>query len=87
MKVQNDKIQHFGVCLVCAMCISFICAVMSEDAPTAMFAGVSSALALGVGKEYGDCKAINNTWDWYDIIADAFGALCGSCAGLIALLL
>ena len=45
------------------------------------FAGVACALAMGVGKEYGDECAEGNSWDWDDIAADIVGAIIGS--GLI----
>lgn len=42
------------------------------------FAGVACALAMGVGKEYGDECAENNNWDWQDIAVDIVGAIIGS---------
>ena len=30
-------------------------------------------VGLGLGKEYGDSKAVGNRWDWLDILADALG--------------
>ena len=42
------------------------------------FAGVACALAMGVGKEYGDECAEGNEWDWNDVAADIVGAIIGS---------
>ena len=42
------------------------------------FAGVACALAMGVGKEYGDECAEGNQWSWGDIIYDIFGAIIGA---------
>lgn len=35
-------------------------------------------IGLALGKEYGDYKAHNNHWCWYDIIADLLGIIIGS---------
>ena len=43
-----------------------------------LFAGVACALAMGVGKEYGDECAEGNEWDWNDVAADIVGAIIGS---------
>lgn len=42
------------------------------------FAGVACALAMGVGKEYGDECAEGNQWSWGDILYDIFGAIIGA---------
>ena len=42
------------------------------------FAGVACALAMGMGKEYGDECAEGNNWDWDDIAADVVGAIIGA---------
>lgn len=49
------------------------------------FAGLACALAMGVGKEYGDECAENNNWDWQDIAADIVGAIIG--ASLVCLII
>ena len=49
------------------------------------FSGVACALAMGVGKEYGDECAENNNWDWQDIAADIVGAIIG--ASLVCLII
>ena len=42
------------------------------------FAGVACALAMGIGKEYGDECAEGNEWSWDDIAADIVGAIIGA---------
>ena len=53
------------------------------------FAGVACALAMGIGKEYGDECAEGNSWDWDDIAADIVGAIIGSSVicGIIKLIM
>ena len=53
------------------------------------FAGVACALAMGVGKEYGDECAENKNWDWQDIAVDIVGAIIGSSVicGIIKLIM
>ena len=53
------------------------------------FAGLACALAMGVGKEYGDECAEGNNWDWDDIAADIVGAIIGSSliCGIIKIIL
>ena len=51
------------------------------------FAGVACALAMGVGKEYGDECAEGNYWDWKDIAADCIGALVGAGFAMILTIL
>lgn len=42
------------------------------------FSGLACALAMGVGKEYGDECSEGNNWDWDDIAADIVGAIIGA---------
>lgn len=53
------------------------------------FSGVACALAMGVGKEYGDECAEGNEWDWDDVAADIVGAIIGSSliCGIIKIIL
>ena len=53
------------------------------------FAGVACALAMGVGKEYGDECTEGNNWSWDDIAADIVGAIIGSSlvSGIIKLIM
>jgi uncharacterized protein YfiM (DUF2279 family) len=39
--------------------------------------GAAFALGLGIGKEYGDSRAVGNKWDWLDIVADVLGCAVG----------
>ena len=49
------------------------------------FGGFTSALAMGVGKEYGDECAEGNNWDWSDVLYDVLGGIVG--ASLVCLTL
>ena len=49
------------------------------------FAGLACALAMGVGKEYGDECAESNNWDWDDVLYDVIGGIVG--ASLVCLTL
>lgn len=53
------------------------------------FSGVACALAMGVGKEYGDECAEGNEWDWDDIATDVVGAIIGASliCGIIKIIL
>lgn len=62
-----DKILHFGVCFIASFILTFV----SKDA------GIFFASGLGIGKEYGDSKAVGNHWDNFDLLADGLGLLCG----------
>ena len=42
------------------------------------FSGLACALAMGIGKEYGDECAEGNEWSWDDVAADIVGAIIGS---------
>ena len=60
--IRADLLLHFGCC--------FIPSLLG-------YYGAAFALGLGIGKEYGDSRAINNKWDWFDILADLIGILAG----------
>ena len=53
------------------------------------FAGLVCALAMGVGKEYGDECAEGNDWSWDDVAADIVGAIIGASlvSGIIKIIL
>ena len=53
------------------------------------FSGLACALAMGIGKEYGDECADGNSWDWDDVAADIVGAIIGSSliCGIIKIIL
>ena len=67
-KLKNkDKLLHFIVNLIVVLSIGWI------NLPLA----IGLAVGLSVGREYGDSKAPDNKWDWYDILADAIGIVIG----------
>jgi uncharacterized protein YfiM (DUF2279 family) len=63
MKLPTDKFLHFTISSVIAFALSLASPIV----------GVSFTLGLGLGKEYGDSKAVGNHWDWWDIVADLVG--------------
>jgi len=77
MKVQKDKLQHFAVCAIAALVSASIVGAMSENEFAGAAFGFAMAMGLGIGKEYGDSKAAGNKWCWWDILADALGAIVG----------
>ena len=64
---QSDKLKH---CLVNLL-------VMLIAGSINIWLGIGLAVGLSLGKEYGDSKAPDNKWDWYDILADAIGIVIG----------
>lgn len=60
--IRADLLMHFGCCFIPSLFGLY---------------GAAFALGLGVGKEYGDSRAINNKWDWLDFFADLLGILAG----------
>lgn len=71
----TDKLLHFGVCFI----INFM---ISTAMPSQSINGIGFSVGLSLGKEYGDSKAIGNTWDNYDLMADAAGIAIGTTTGL-----
>ena len=63
--IPYDKKLHFLVCFALTL-------VLAWYQP---WAGIALAAGTGLGKEYGDSRAIGNTWDWNDILADVLGIL------------
>ena len=102
MKITDNQ-KHLIVSSICSALASIIIALLvwaslivnsnEELMPHLLapiwFAGVESALAMGVGKEYGDECAEGNEWDWDDIAADVVGAIIGSSliCGIIKIIL
>ena len=87
MKIQQDHLKHFGVCLVVAFLASSIEAGCGASFSQSFVAGIIAGGAIGVGKEYGDHCAPENKWDWSDITADVIGAVVGSALGSLFSLL
>ncbi len=99
----SDNVKHLICCTLCAIVMSSGIAILvwsslivchcEELMPHLLapvwFSGVACALAMGVGKEYGDECAEGNSWDWDDIAADIVGAIIGSSliCGIIKLIL
>lgn len=81
MEIKKDKIKHFFACLAVALMASFIEAVFGAPYLLSIVAGIIAGCAIGIGKEYGDKCAPGNKWDWYDIAADAAGAIIGAALG------
>lgn len=95
----SDRMKHLLVCATAAAFASAAIALliwmslmvtsceelMEHLLAPVWFAGVACALAMGVGKEYGDECAENNNWDWQDIAADIVGAIIG--ASLVCLII
>ena len=99
----SDKTKHLLVCATAApfasagiallIWVSLVvtsCQELMEHllAPV-WFSGVACALAMGVGKEYGDECAEGNAWSWDDVAADIVGAIIGSSliCGIIKLIM
>ena len=87
MKIQQDHLKHFCVCLTVAFSASSIEAICGATYGQSFVAGIFAGGAIGVGKEYGDKCAPGNTWDWSDITADMAGAVIGSALGSLFSLL
>ncbi len=99
----SDKTKHLLICATAAalasagiallLWVSLVvtsCQELMEHllAPV-WFAGLACALAMGVGKEYGDECAEGNSWDWDDVAADIVGAIIGASlvSGIIKLIM
>lgn len=67
MKIQKDKILHFSVNVVATIASL----VLYRINPMLLIPML--AVGLSLGKEYGDSKAVGNSWSWGDIIADFLG--------------
>lgn len=88
----KDSLKHLICCALCSLVMSsgiallvwsslIVChceEMMPHLLAPVWFAGVACALAMGVGKEYGDECAEGNEWSWDDIAADIVGAIIGS---------
>ena len=70
-----DKLMHFGVCFLASMVLAFAF-------PETPLVSIGFTCGLGLGKEYGDSKAIGNEFSYGDLLADGAGIACGVLAGL-----
>lgn len=78
MKLQRDKVLHFTVCCIVAVCAMVFFKIIAAPLYVATLASFTISMSLGVGKEYGDKTNPYNKWDWKDIIADATGSVIGT---------
>ena len=99
----SDKTKHLLVCAITATLASSGIALlvwmslvvtscqelMEHLLAPVWFSGLACALAMGVGKEYGDECAEGNEWSWDDVAADIVGAIIGSSliCGIIKLIM
>lgn len=72
MKIGKDKILHFAVNVALGLTSIF-----------QLWLAIGLCVGASLGKEYGDSKSQGNKWDWWDILADAIGAVVGIIIGLI----
>ena len=103
MESMSDKNKHLIICAIASALASVGIALlvwvslvvtsceelMEHLLAPVWFAGVACALAMGVGKEYGDECAEGNNWSWDDVAADIVGAIIGSSVicGIIKLIM
>lgn len=83
MKIPTDKIKHVVACFLVSTTAAVIESISGATYWQSFIAGMTAGVAIGVGKEYGDKCAVGNRWDWFDIMADAFGSLIGSAVGAL----
>ena len=65
----GDKGLH---CFVCAVLILVLLYKFRWKKHRYLIAALIT-LALGMGKEFWDMLQPNNSWDWYDLLADVIG--------------
>lgn len=87
MKIQKDKVKHFVICCIVAVCAMVFFRLIASPLNVAVVASLIIGLALGVGKEYGDKANPYNKWDWFDLLVDAIGAVVGTLISSILWLL
>ena len=88
----SDRMKHLLVCAITSafasagiallvwvsLVVTSCQALMEHLLAPVWFAGVACALAMGIGKEYGDEWAEGNEWSWDDVAADIVGSIIGS---------
>lgn len=82
-----DKVLHFAFCCACAIIVSTFIAHFCTSPTPAILAGFFAGTALGIGKEFGDYRAEDNTWSNNDLLFDIAGAVVGSLGGFVQLLI
>ena len=95
-RIPTDKVLHFIVSLILAILASTFIANaiynLMPDNPgartaTAYGAALFVTLAIGVWKEARDRKHAGNHFCWYDLAADAIGAVLGSFGAFVSYLI
>lgn len=95
-RIPTDKVLHFIVSLILAILASTFIANaiynLMPDNPgartaTAYGATLFVTLAIGVWKEARDRKQAGNHFCWYDLAADAIGAVLGSFGAFVSYLI
>ena len=71
MSIGNDKFLHAGVCFGFTILVSLATFWLGQLG--SIMCGSLFSLGLGIGKEYGDSKAVGNKFDIWDIVADVVG--------------
>lgn len=75
MKIQKDKLMHFGVCLLATLFVGAFAWLIAGSLYWGCATGVAFTAGLALGKEYGDKNATGNHWCWWDLLADFGGIL------------
>lgn len=73
----NDKALHFITCLAITILVALPVAIVAGNALYGAFTGFATAMAAGMGKEFGDMLSPMNKWDWNDFLVDFIGGLAG----------
>lgn len=76
-KIEKDKKKHFGYSFAIAFFCGLIAFLIKMNPLEIFYSGFGIAMAVGLGKEYGDKMSPTSIWNWYDIAADALGSLAG----------
>ena len=94
IKIQLDKKLNFLVSLGLAIILSIILASVIRPIAQEVTAGTRTAIAycislietmaIGIYKELRDHKQAGNHFCWYDLLADAAGALLGSLGAFVS---
>ena len=67
MKIAPDKYMHYAWCVTIALFAGCI----------AWWLGLATAMAIGFWKESRDSRQEGNHFCWWDLLADAIGAVVG----------
>lgn len=82
----SDFWMHVFMCGIVAVFVATILVHLSIGVPApAILGSFFAGVFCGLGKEYGDYRAKDNTWSWTDVIGDVLGAAIGCQIGWAAL--